>query len=155
MDASHRGRGAPRSTSPAGQRGTHRGFGHDGPKVTRREAVATKRGKNGAKIQLKSNYFALEQAPSWNIHQYKVRIEPQVDFLRLRNGLINKVFREMEMPYIYVGGDLYSSTNIETREHVLTDNKDPNNHFKIKLEHAGEVESGDYTIRTSTCTTSS
>ena len=125
VDASHRGRGSPRSTSPAGQRGTHRGFCHDGPKVTRREDLATKRGKNGAKIQLKSNYFALERAPFWNIHQYKLRIEPQVDSLRFRNGLINKVFREMEiyLSYIYVGGDLHSSTKIETREHVLTDNK--------------------------------
>ena len=48
----------------------------------------------------------------------------------------------MEMAYIYVGGDLYSSTKIETREHVLTYNKDPNNNLNIKLEHAGGGELG-------------
>lgn len=75
------------SEPPRGEREERRRGGMYNEPVTRPEGL-NKEGATGTKVEIVTNAYKLETRPNYMIYQYNVAFSPEVDFKKVRIGLI-------------------------------------------------------------------
>lgn len=56
--------------------------------LTKPSHIQSKRGETGARIMVRSNYFALNSAIKWQIFHYHVEFVPEIENVAFRNSLL-------------------------------------------------------------------
>ena len=79
--------------------------------VTRPAALATKKGQTGTPLDLTSNYFRMLLQKDWDIFQYRVDFNPELEDVRLKKALLR---RERTR----IGGNLFDGTMIFTCKRI-------------------------------------
>ncbi|KAK4016032.1 hypothetical protein OUZ56_030995 [Daphnia magna] len=132
------------ATSPLGER-DQRSFGRGISRalVTRpTSATFNKAGSGGAPINVRSNYFQLIERPDMHLLQYRVDFTPEVDHPGVKKALI-RVHEQTLGKYIFDGTLLYNTTRLaqplELASRRISDGSD----VKITFRLVGEIQKDD------------
>lgn len=78
---------------------------------TRPESLATKKGQTGKALNLKANYFKMLLNKDWDIFQYRVDFNPEIEDVRLKKALLRRERTQ-------IGGNLFDGTMIFTCKRI-------------------------------------
>lgn len=88
--------------------------------VTRPDHAINKCGSVGQKITLRTNYFRLNKKPEWNIFQYRVDFEPNVELKRTRYSLVRELKEMFQGAYLFDGSTLFLTIKLPEDPAVRT-----------------------------------
>jgi len=128
---------------PSAGRGAKRGRPVDQPAVLRTipEALATKQGKVGTKLKLKSNYFALEKVPNWSLFQYRVDMSPEIDYTKERKYHVRQ--NPLIKNYIFDGTMMMTTTPLGDKSDKLvftSKRKHDDELVTVTIRYVGEID---------------
>lgn len=98
-----------------------------------------KKGTTGSPVTLAANYFILETLPKWNVYQYHVDFEPQIDATLLRK----KLFRTHQDKFgqcQFDGAILYTKTKLNADIVIFSVLRDDGQEYKMKVSFIKIVE---------------
>ncbi len=86
---------------------------------TRPEGLDSKKGVEGNKIDLVTNYFKFIKRPDWKLFQYRVDFSPEEDRLGARKGMVRQLSGQLGI-YVFDGTMLFSLTKLTDGVNPLT-----------------------------------
>lgn len=81
---------------------------------TRPDAMQSKKGTSGTSMNLTANYFKMLAKSDWDIFQYRVDFNPDIEDTRLKKALLRRQKAE-------IGGNLFDGTMIFTCKRMSVD----------------------------------
>jgi aubergine len=90
---------------------------NDWLKVTRPKRIESKEGSRGAQIDLRANYFRLENTPEFKFTLYRVDFDPEVDELSVRKRLVNELKPQLGA-YVFDGQNMIYLTHKLPQEKI-------------------------------------
>lgn len=82
--------------------------------LTKPQHLETKMGKSGAPLNLTANYFKMLTHKDWDIFQYRVDFNPDLEDTRLKKALLRREKAQ-------IGGNLFDGTMIFTCKRITVD----------------------------------
>lgn len=102
-------------------------------------------GSTGQQIQLSANYFALIQAGKWNLNQYRVDFNPEIDHTGQKKALLRTGLQNVQiMGYLFDGTVLYTTTRIQPDPLEVFVQTATGENIRITIRLVGDVEWTDY-----------
>jgi len=106
---------------------------------TRPETVNNKTGSSGSSVDLMANYFRLAKLPNFEVIQYRIDFEPEVELFGLRRALIAQ-HKAVLGGYIYDGGNLlFVVRRLPEDKFELTSKSREEVEYKLVIKNTGNV----------------
>lgn len=107
---------------------------------TRPAHISDKRGKEGAQVKLLTNFYKLNAAKTWCLHQYRVDYEPDVDHRGTRKGMLRDHQELLGSTFIFDGTMLYTIRELPERVNVVySEKRSDQSTVKLTISHTAEL----------------
>ncbi|XP_060658910.1 protein piwi [Drosophila nasuta] len=110
---------------------------------TRPVEVVSKVGKEGAPIQLLSNYFRLNTTPKWRIVHYHVDLSPEIELLRVRCGILSDHAAALGKGYLFDGKQLFTTKKFEQDITILNGKSKQDINYTITIKFVGFISTAE------------
>lgn len=107
--------------------------------LTKPSHIQSKQGETGARIMVRSNYFALNSAIKWQIFHYHVEFVPEIENVAFRNSLLVNQVPQLGGFLYDRGSSIYTITQLHNeRLEVSTRDRDGND-ILIRIQRVGLI----------------
>lgn len=100
--------------------------------------MVSKKGTSGKVVSLTANYFCLKRKPEWNIFQYRIDFEENIELMAARKKLIYEL-KHMYGGYIFDGTVLSITKKLPQDELTVTSKTFDGTVVLIKFKYVGTV----------------
>ncbi|XP_017059225.2 protein piwi [Drosophila ficusphila] len=110
---------------------------------TRPAELVSKKGAEGNKVLLQTNFFRLNTKPDWRIVHYHVEFEPTIENPRVRMGILSNHADVLGSGYLFDGMQLFTTRKFEQELTMLKGRSKLDIEYTIKIKCVGFISSAE------------